>query len=136
MESDMPMDWGTLVPLWFIMKRNQRNPKVVIVTPSREIPLSENYEFGRIIAELAEKKSKRYIFVASADQAHAHKKSGPYGFSKAAAMYDQLVLDAIRRDRIRSIMTLKTKLVEDTKPDSFVADDDASGGSQQCALGK
>lgn len=117
--SDMPMDWGTLVPLWFVMKGNRRKPKVVIVTPSREIPISQNYEFGRLIAELAEKKSKRYVFVASADQAHAHKKSGPYGFSRAAAVYDRLVLDAIRTNRISRIMSLRTKLVEDAKPDSL-----------------
>lgn len=117
--SDMPMDWGTLVPLWFVMKGNRRKPKVVIVTPSREIPLSQNYEFGRLIGDLAEKKSKRYVFVASADQAHAHKKSGPYGFSRAAAVYDRLVLDSIRTNRISRIMSLKTKLVEDAKPDSL-----------------
>ena len=117
--SDMPMDWGTLVPLWFIMKHTHKRPKVVIVTPSREISLSQNYEFGRLISELAEKKAKRYVFVASADQAHAHKKSGPYGFSRAAAIYDRLVLDAIRANRIDRIMNLEAKLVEDAKPDSL-----------------
>ena len=118
--SDMPMDWGTIVPLWFILKRCRRKPDVVIVTPSREVPLSKNYEFGQVVAELAERKSKKKIaFVASADQAHAHKKSGPYGFNKAAAEYDQFVIDAIRNDRIGSIMNLQGKFVEDAKPDSL-----------------
>lgn len=117
--SDMPMDWGTLVPLWFITKYARRKPKTVILTPSREIPLRQNYEFGRIVADLAEKKRKRYVFVASADQAHAHKKSGPYGFSKAAAKYDKFVLDAIRENRVSRIMDLKPRFVEDAKPDSL-----------------
>lgn len=64
--SDLPMDWGTLIPLWFVTRGRKNDPKVVIVTPSREIPLSQNYEFGRLVAELAEKKSKRYVFIASA----------------------------------------------------------------------
>lgn len=38
--SDMPMDGGTLVPLWFVLNRKRRHPRVVIVTPSREIPLA------------------------------------------------------------------------------------------------
>jgi aromatic ring-opening dioxygenase LigB subunit len=118
--SDMPMDWGTLVPLWFIMNQHHaRKPKVVIVTPSREIPLKQNYEFGRAIADLAESSRKRCVFVASADQAHAHKKSGPYGFSKAAATYDRLIMNAIETDRIHTIMKLESKLVEDAKPDSL-----------------
>jgi aromatic ring-opening dioxygenase LigB subunit len=117
--SDLPMDWGTLIPLWFVMKARKKKPKVVIVTPSREIPLSQNREFGRVIAELAEKRSKRYIFIASADQAHAHKKSGPYGFNRAAAEYDRFVVDAIEKNRIQSVMNLKAKFVENAKPDSL-----------------
>jgi aromatic ring-opening dioxygenase LigB subunit len=117
--SDMPMDWGTLVPLWFVVKGHRHDPKVVIVTPSREIPLTQNFEFGRTIGDLMEKKSKRYAFIASADQAHAHRKSGPYGFSKAAAEYDRLVIDAIEKNRIQSVMHLEKKLVEKAKPDSL-----------------
>jgi aromatic ring-opening dioxygenase LigB subunit len=117
--SDMPMDWGTLVPLWFVVKGRRGDPKVVIVTPSREIPLTQNFRFGRIIGDLMEKKRKRYAFIASADQAHAHRKSGPYGFSKAAAEYDHLVMDAIEKNRIQSVMNFQKKLVEKAKPDSL-----------------
>ncbi len=117
--SDMPMDWGTLVPLWFIVPECAPKPKVVIVTPSREIPLSQNFQFGRVIRELSERKAKRIVFVASADQAHRHKKSGPYGFSKAAKEYDRLVVDAIQKNQIGSIMRLKPKFVEAARPDSL-----------------
>jgi aromatic ring-opening dioxygenase LigB subunit len=34
-------------------------------------------------------------------------------------VYDRLVLDAIRSNRINGIMNFKTKLVEDAKPDSL-----------------
>jgi len=117
--SDVPMDWGSLVPLWFLTRGRRNDPRVVIVTPSREIPLLQNYEFGQTIAELAEKRSKTYVFVASADQAHAHKQSGPYGFSKAAEQYDRFVVEAIQKNRIRSVMNLSGKLVEAAKPDSL-----------------
>lgn len=117
--SDMPMDWGTLVPLWFMIPKCKPKPKVVIVTPSREIPLSQNFQFGRVIGELSERNAKRIVFVASADQAHRHKKSGPYGFSKAAKMYDGLVLRAIQKNRLDSIMRLKRKLIEAARPDSL-----------------
>jgi aromatic ring-opening dioxygenase LigB subunit len=117
--SDVPMDWGTLVPLWFVTRAQKNLLKIVIVTPSREIPLSQNYEFGRVLADLAEKNHKNYVFIASADQAHAHRKSGPYGFSKAAAEYDRFVIDAIEKNKIRSVMNLKAKFVEKAKPDSL-----------------
>ena len=117
--SDMAMDWGTFVPLWFFMHENRIRPKVVIVTPSREIPLDQNIAFGRTIADVVEKKRERVVFVASADQAHAHKKNGPYGFSKAAAAYDKFMVNAIERDDIDSIRRLSSKFVEAAKPDSL-----------------
>jgi aromatic ring-opening dioxygenase LigB subunit len=103
-----------------MMRRCRNKPKVVIVTPSREIPLSKNFEFGRIIADQAEaERSKRIVFVASADQAHAHRKNGPYGFSKRAEEYDSFVLNAIRENQIGRIMGLKADFVESAKPDSL-----------------
>src|SRR5467141_3886236 len=48
--SDMPMDWGTLVPMWFVAREKRVKARTVIVTPSREIPLSRNIAFGMVIA--------------------------------------------------------------------------------------
>jgi len=117
--SDMPMDWGTLVPMWFVAKEEQVKAKTIIVTPSREIPLRQNIALGTTIAEMAEKRKKRLVFIASADQAHAHKKSGPYGYHRSAAKYDEFVSEAIQKNRIESISRLRKRFVEDAKPDSL-----------------
>jgi aromatic ring-opening dioxygenase LigB subunit len=118
--SDLPMDWGTVIPLWFIFKACKRRPRIVIVTPSREIPLKQNHAFGRAIAELAEKnRSKRIVFVASSDQAHAHKKSSSFGFNSAAKVYDKLVLRAIATNNLQSILKIKRKIIDGAKPDSL-----------------
>jgi aromatic ring-opening dioxygenase LigB subunit len=117
--SDMPMDWGTLVPMWFVAREQRIKARTVIVTPSREIPLGQNIAFGMAIAQMAEKRKKRVAFIASADQAHAHKKSGPYGYHPSAAKYDEFVSQAIRRNRIGSLVQLTRRFVENAKPDSL-----------------
>jgi aromatic ring-opening dioxygenase LigB subunit len=117
--SDVAMDWGTMVPLWFLLRGTRLKSKVVIVTPSREIPLDQNIGFGRIIAQVAGEGKKRVALVASADQAHRHKKSGPYGFDKRASRYDGLVVDAIRRDSLDEVMRVGPDLVDGAKPDSL-----------------
>ena len=117
--SDMPMDWGTLVPMWFVAKEERVKARTVVVTPSREIPLKENIALGTTIAEMAEKRKKRVVFIASADQAHAHKKSGPYGYHRSAAKYDEFVSHAIRNNRIGSVSRLNNRFIEDAKPDSL-----------------
>jgi len=116
--SCMPMDWGTLVPLWFFGTTAEK-ARVVVVTPSREIPLKELVGFGTVIAQVAEKSAGRIAFVATADQAHAHDSKGPYGFSPAAAKFDRLVVEAVRNERINMLLNLEQKLVEDAKPDSI-----------------
>jgi aromatic ring-opening dioxygenase LigB subunit len=117
--SDMPMDWGTLVPLWFVMNRVSPKPKIVVVTPSREIPLKQNFELGRVIGRLAEEESKRIVFIASADQAHRHWKTGPYGYNRRSKEYDRLVVNAIELNRIDEILKFDSGLVEAARPDSL-----------------
>jgi aromatic ring-opening dioxygenase LigB subunit len=117
--SDMAMDWGTLIPLWFFLRGNRLKSRIVIVTPTRGTQVRENYEFGRVTAKVAEDERKRVVFVASADQAHTHRKSGPYGFSPEAKKYDRFVVEAIKGGRLGSIMGLKPDFVERARPDSL-----------------
>lgn len=117
--SDLAMDWGTLIPSWFFLRRARPKSGLVVVTPSREIPLRENFEFGRVVAKVAEGTKKRIAFVASSDQAHAHKKGGPYGFSPKASVYDGIVIDAVRGGRLKSILRVPRSLVDAAKPDSL-----------------
>ncbi len=117
--SNLAMDWGTLIPLWFFLRLNRLGSKIVIVTPSREIPLEENFRFGVKVAELAERGKKRVAFVASSDQAHAHAKTGPYGYSSKAAVYDRRVVEAIEEDRLADILKFDPSLVDEAKPDSL-----------------
>jgi aromatic ring-opening dioxygenase LigB subunit len=117
--SNVPMDWGTMIPLWFFLKGIRPKSRIVIVTPSREIPLAENVAFGKVIAETAEAGKKRVAFVASADQAHRHQKSGPYGFDKRAAVYDRQVVDLIRHNELEEIVRMSPSFIEGAMPDSL-----------------
>ncbi|HET7405460.1 MAG TPA: extradiol ring-cleavage dioxygenase [Candidatus Bathyarchaeia archaeon] len=118
--SDIRMDWGTLVPLWFVLNRQKLKSEIVIVTPSREIPIKDNFRFGRLIGRLLQRdKTRRYVFIASADQAHAHSRTGPYGYSPAASEYDGIVQDLIRENKLKRVMGLDPRFVERAKPDSL-----------------
>ena len=117
--SDLAMDWGTLIPLWFFLRGARLKSSIVIVTPSRGIPIAQNVEFGKVVAKVAGRDVKRVAFVASADQAHAHRKDGPYGFSPKAKEYDQLVVEAVRGGTLDSLMTMDSEFVDAAKPDSL-----------------
>ena len=80
-EAEMPLDWGTEVPLRFV-----RTPRVVVVAPARDRPLDEHVRAGAAVARATG--DARVALIASADHGHAHDPEGPYGFDPAAAAYD------------------------------------------------
>jgi aromatic ring-opening dioxygenase LigB subunit len=81
-EAELPIDWGTDVPLRFL-----RAERVVVVAPARDRPLEEHVSVGAAIARAT--RGRRVALIASADHGHAHAASGPYGFDPAAARYDE-----------------------------------------------
>jgi aromatic ring-opening dioxygenase LigB subunit len=89
--ADMPIDWGTEVPLAYM-----RAQRVVVVSPARDLPFEDHIRLGEAIARLP----GRNALVASADHAHAHDAAGPYGFDAAAAVYDEHVRAILGSDRL------------------------------------
>lgn len=111
--------------MWFFLdgrkhRAQVKKPLVVIVSPSREIPIRQNVLFGREIARLAKDlKDRKVAFVASADQAHTHRKDGPYGFHPAARKFDELAVRSIEENNVGTLLRLDPKFIEDAKPDSI-----------------
>ncbi len=112
--SNMPLDWGSLIPLYFLPRR-----EIVLITPARGIGRDELVRFGNIIADVVENKREKFALIVSADHAHAHSHDGPYGFSPYAEEYDKLVVDAMKSGNLISLMNLDEKLIQEAKPDSY-----------------
>jgi len=89
-EAEMPLDWGTEVPLQFV-----RTPRVVVVAPARDRPLDEHIRVGAAIAQATG--VKRVALIASADHGHAHDPDGPYGFDPSAQAYDTYFQELLGR---------------------------------------
>lgn len=117
--SDILMDWGTFIPMWFFGMREQQAPQVVVIGPTRDIPLEQLVELGRIIAREAAKSGKRVGLVASADQGHAHDADGPYGYHPAAAEYDRWMTEVVKGNRLADLLQADMTLVDHAKPDSL-----------------
>src|SRR5207237_6269111 len=90
-----PLDWGAVVPLYFLGARWPSPPAIVSITPSRALTLKQLYDFGTALAEAAAESGKRVALVASADWGHAHDAAGPYGFDAASAEYDSMIQETI-----------------------------------------
>ena len=107
-QSEMPLDWGTEVPLDFM-----RAKRVVVVSPARDRALEEHIELGQAIAQLP----GRVALLASADHGHTHAADGPYGFHPAAALYDERLLEIFASGRLDYLPL--ADYAEDGKADSL-----------------
>ena len=114
-----PMDWGVLIPLWFMGGRSDPPRPVVVVTPARDLPAASHVEAGAAIASAAHHSGRRVALIASADHGHAHLAGGPYGFDPAAAQYDALVTDIVRTDSLVRLADIPREMVESAKADSW-----------------
>jgi aromatic ring-opening dioxygenase LigB subunit len=114
-----PLDWGAVVPLWFLGARWPNQPATVTMTPSRALTLRQLYDLGTALAEAAAESGRRVALVASADWGHAHSAEGPYGFDPAAAEFDQMVQDTIRAGDLDSFLNTDLDFADRAKVDGL-----------------
>jgi aromatic ring-opening dioxygenase LigB subunit len=114
-----PMDWGVLIPLWFMGGRSEPPVPAVVVAPARELSASDHITAGAAIAAAAAASPLRIAFIASADHGHAHRADGPYGFHPDAAKYDALITDLVRTNRLDGLADVDRDFVERAKADSW-----------------
>ncbi|MEP6774381.1 MAG: aromatic ring-opening dioxygenase subunit LigB [Chloroflexota bacterium] len=114
-----PLDWGALVPLWFLGARWATPPSIVTITPSRALTLKQLYKFGTAIAEAANSSGRRVALVASADWGHGHDADGPYGFAPESAEFDALIQEIVRSNRLDDLLSTDIDFADRAKIDGL-----------------
>jgi len=118
-EAAMPMDWGTLIPLWHLGGRASPSPSVVVVSPARDLSPHAHVDAGRAIAAAVTRSDRSVVFVASADHGHCHDADGPYGYHPASAEYDGEVSTIVGENRLEELLALEPAFVEHAAADSW-----------------
>jgi aromatic ring-opening dioxygenase LigB subunit len=109
--STMPLDWGALIPLWFM------RAAAVVVTPCRERSNDEHVRAGAALA--AATGNRRVALIASADHGHGHTADGPYGFAAESAPYDELIQELVAGNRLGELAGIDPAWALAAKADSF-----------------
>ena len=90
-EKRPELDHGTMVPLWFILKK-YKDFKLVR-TGLSGYDLLKHYEYGMMIKDAVEALGRRVVYVASGDLSHKLQDYGPYGFAEEGPLYDKRIMD-------------------------------------------
>jgi aromatic ring-opening dioxygenase LigB subunit len=137
-QSVIPLDWGVITPLWFAGTQEnmvgmghvlahifetteftETVPPVVIANPERSLPRSTMVEFGKAIAEAAERDSRRIVSIASCDWAHTHKTTPAHDAHPDAPLVDQLVVDALSSNNPGALAELPEEKVQNAAIDGL-----------------
>jgi aromatic ring-opening dioxygenase LigB subunit len=114
-----PMDWGVLIPLWYMGGRDDPQVPAVVVSPARDRSVQDHVQAGEALARAADASSLPIALIASADHGHAHDAAGPYGFDVAAAEYDARIVELVRENNLGASLELEPTLVDAAKADSW-----------------
>lgn len=104
------LDHGITVPLYFLEKAGVTCP--ILPISIGFLPFEELYQFGTLIKKAAEKLKRRVVFVASGDLSHRLTKEAPAGYHPKGQVYDQLLVDLLKKKRVADIIEMDQELVE------------------------
>lgn len=112
--SKFTMDFGTVIPLQFFGQE-----KLVSIGQPRIFDLDLLQNFGRTLARVVEESHTNISIIISADQAHTHDQSGPYGYSDRSADYEELIEKCVRESDFSPLLELSEEFINAAKPDSY-----------------
>lgn len=116
----MPLDWGALVPLWFLATSLDPQPNVVIACPDRnKLDWGLSAPFGVAIRQAAERLNRRMVFIASADLGHAHDAQGPYGYDIASHQFDTALIEAVKAQDLGRLLEFDRDWLKRAATDSY-----------------
>lgn len=105
------LDHGALVPLYFV-NQVYKNFKLVHISMSL-LPFTELYKFGQAVQEAVNESDEQVVFIASGDMSHRLSPDAPYGFSKKAAAFDQMLADSFKNYEPLKLMNIDEGLCEE-----------------------
>lgn len=110
LEENIELDHGTMVPLYFIKKRNI-NAKIVVIGLSG-LPLIDHYKLGILLQKITNNSQKKIVYIASGDLSHKLQEYGPYGYAEEGPKYDKKIMEVCRNADFLELFKFSPKFLE------------------------
>ncbi len=120
--TPLKIEWGSLIPLWYLGATILPQPKVVIAGvafPRNQLSREAYIDFGRALRTAIGSAGKRVAVIISTDLAHTHAADGRYGFDPAAAECDAALLEVVRANALERLLEFDEDWVERAKNEAI-----------------
>lgn len=104
------LDHGCLVPMYYIDK-GFSNYRIVHITIGM-LELMDMYKAGMALRDAIEETGRNTVIVASGDLSHRLKDDGPYSYNAMGPVFDEMLVEAIRKGDYESIVSMPVKISE------------------------
>jgi len=109
--TEVELDHGSLIPLYYLT-RNLKNFSIIPVGYSL-LDFQKHFEFGEKIKEEIISSNKRVAVIASGDLSHRLTFDAPAGYSPKGKIFDQKLVNLIKKKNTKTIMKLDPDLIEE-----------------------
>jgi len=109
-ERGYNLDHGVLVPFYFFDRKIHNVPLVPLTFCW--LPLATHYDFGKLIANVAEQSNKRVAIVASGDLSHRLIPEAPAGYDPQGQVFDKKIQVAVAALDTDSILNMDQELID------------------------
>lgn len=106
--EDYPLDHGTAVPLYFLLRNGWRGHLVALGYSF--LSDADHLRFGACIRRAVDSTGRRVAVVASGDLSHRLKPEAPAGYYPDAHLFDEEVADALRASAPERIINIDQNL--------------------------
>lgn len=103
--TEVELDHGTMVPLYFVRKY-YKDCKIIVLGLSG-LPLIDNYMMGTIINEAVNNLNKKVVFIASGDLSHKLQTYGPYGYAEVGPKYDKKIIEVCSKTNFNELLNFE-----------------------------
>lgn len=110
-EKNYFLDHGVMVPL-FYLARALKGVALVPISFSG-LPLKEHFSFGQVLNRASEAIGKRVVVLASGDLSHRLLPQAPAGYHPQGKVFDEKVVEAVKKWDKEAILNLDPQLIED-----------------------
>lgn len=99
------LDYGTLVPLHYLITRLEKIPRVIPLTFT-SLDWTTHVRFGKAIGSILNRQEHSIALVASGDLSHRLTEDAPAGFSPYGMKFDHALIDLLKKNEADKIQNL------------------------------
>ncbi len=104
------LDWGVMVPMYFLYRALQ--DILLVPLAFSWLSLKQHYDFGRAIGRAIAERGLRTAVIASGDMSHRLLAEGPYGYDPAGPEFDRRMAEALASMDTAGVLNMPPDIIE------------------------